>query len=281
MGLTSDQVSCRALVELTQTTEPRFAGGVSAITCPVVPRNTAPVRANSLMTEKLVASYDVNGCARTWLDTVRADLLRRVHVLQEYYKVTTTINGPAASAADAPDSKSPFQPLRFTPGTEECRRRFATLIGLDTVKEQIRRTLVYPTMFPLLYNTRKLPNILLYGPPGTGKTFIMQAAANELQTSRLRVLVYSVTGDQLKGSFFGQSEKNIRALYEAASAAACECQLSRTDGEAVSLIVLDEVESLAPDRNNDPTGLAATTVNALLQVRGVHSCYTLVMLLRH
>jgi SpoVK/Ycf46/Vps4 family AAA+-type ATPase len=204
-----------------------------------------------------------------WLFDEQQRCLHAVEILQLLYRRSVQ-PAPSAKSRDDKDTVDEtacdrFQPIRFEPGTEECRLFFDTVVGMDDVKHQIRRGLIHPLVQPRLYPSTRLPNILLYGPPGTGKTHVMTAAANELQqTEGLRILVYSVTADQLKGAYFGESEKNIRALYDCASAAACRFQTPST--RVYAMVMIDEVDAVAPNRAVDNTGLAATTVNALLQV---------------
>jgi peroxin-6 len=51
--------------------------------------------------------------------------------------------------------------------------------------------------------------VLLYGPPGTGKTLMAKAAATECSLNFL-----SVKGPELLNMYVGESEKNVRDLFE-------------------------------------------------------------------
>ena len=63
---------------------------------------------------------------------------------------------------------------------------FADVGGLDSVKEEIKKAIVYPFKHPeiyKMYGKKAGEGILLYGPPGCGKTFIARAAAGECNAS--------------------------------------------------------------------------------------------------
>ncbi|CAI0379086.1 unnamed protein product [Linum tenue] len=78
--------------------------------------------------------------------------------------------------------------------------------------------------------------ILLYGPPGTGKTLIARAIASETGAA-----FFCVNGPEIMSKMSGESEKNLRDLFEQAEA------------KAPSIIFMDEIDSIAPGmRENTP-----------------------------
>lgn len=93
-----------------------------------------------------------------------------------------------------------------------------------------------------------------------------KAAINELSVvdTGVEVLFFSQTAAELKGKYFGESEKNINALFDKARNAAAE-RAKESGNKVTSIVFLDEVETLAGKRTDDPSGLMTTTVNALLQ----------------
>lgn len=164
-----------------------------------------------------------------------------------------------------------FSPLIFSEGSEECKTWFNTIVGLSDVKKAFTDAFINPLKYPRLYGG--VPKgLLLYGPPGVGKTAIVKAAINELQSqSDIKILFYAPTAGQLKGKYFGESEKSIRSLFECASKKACE-ETKEEKSKVISVIFLDEVEALASRRDKDSTGFMTTTVNALLTaIEGVES----------
>lgn len=89
--------------------------------------------------------------------------------------------------------------------------------------------------------------MLLYGPPGTGKTFLVSQLAT---CWSLRII--SVKGPELLAKYIGQSEENVRNLFNRAlSAKPC-------------VLFFDEFDSLAPKRGHDSTGVTDRVVNQLL-----------------
>jgi hypothetical protein len=74
----------------------------------------------------------------------------------------------------------------------------------------MRKSFIDPLLYPNLYG-KISKGLLLYGPPGVGKTFVVKAAINELQKAgEITVLFYAPITGQLKGKFFGETERNIK-----------------------------------------------------------------------
>jgi transitional endoplasmic reticulum ATPase len=73
--------------------------------------------------------------------------------------------------------------------------------------------------------------VLLFGPPGTGKTLIAKAVANESGAN-----FYSIQGPEIMSKYYGQSEERLREKFEDA------------EKNAPSLLFIDELDSIAPKR---------------------------------
>jgi len=167
-----------------------------------------------------------------------------------------------------------IQPLVFNKGSSNCLF-FSDVAGLNEEKKTFEASLIYPLMYPNLYPKRS-KGILLYGPPGTGKTYIVKAAVNELQQiggKSVGVLFFAPSPGDLKGKYVGETEKRIEEIFTCASRAACNHELDCKNGKKyISIIFMDEADAIAPDRDEDPTGLAANSVNTLLQMMdGINS----------
>ena len=54
-----------------------------------------------------------------------------------------------------------------------------------------------------------LKGVLFYGPPGCGKTLLAKAIANECQANFI-----SVKGPELLTMWFGESESNVREIFD-------------------------------------------------------------------
>ncbi|XP_014227870.1 peroxisome assembly factor 2 isoform X1 [Trichogramma pretiosum] len=118
--------------------------------------------------------------------------------------------------------------------------------GLAELKREIMRRIEMPL---LNISGMNRSGLLLYGPPGTGKTLLAKAVATECQLHFL-----SVKGPELLNMYVGQSEKNVRQVFERARAA------------SPSIIFFDELDSLAPNRgrSGDSGGVMDRVVSQLL-----------------
>ncbi|CAG4954125.1 unnamed protein product [Parnassius apollo] len=131
--------------------------------------------------------------------------------------------------------------------------------GLDKLKKELLKTIEFPIKYPHLFknSTLKRSGILLYGPPGCGKTLVAKAVSTELNVSFL-----SVKGPELLNMYIGQSEENVRKVFESARAS------------SPCIVFLDELDALAPRRGaaGDSGGASDRVVSQLLaEVDGVTS----------
>ncbi len=103
---------------------------------------------------------------------------------------------------------------------------------IHKVREMIELPLKHPELFKTLgINPPK--GVLLYGPPGTGKTLIAKAVANESGAS-----FFSIQGPEIMSKFYGETEERLRGIFEKAAQ------------EAPSIIFIDELDSIAPKRDD-------------------------------
>ncbi|XP_078482983.1 peroxisomal ATPase PEX6-like isoform X2 [Ciona intestinalis] len=122
--------------------------------------------------------------------------------------------------------------------------------GLEDVKTHILDTIQLPMDHPELAGTGlNRSGVLLYGPPGTGKTLLAKAVASQCALSFL-----SVKGPELINMYVGQSEANVRRVFQKArDAAPC-------------VVFFDELDALAPNRgrSGDSGGVMDRVVSQLL-----------------
>lgn len=156
---------------------------------------------------------------------------------------------------------------------------FNDIIGLFNEKKILRTSFLNPLTYPNIY-PKLGSGILFYGFPGTGKTFIAKAAVNQLQieNKNVSVLFFTPTGAELKGKFVGETEKNIKKMFACASQRADECEANQnqdadTKKKYISIVFIDEFDSIAGSRDDDPSGLKANAVNTLLQMMDGISSY--------
>eukprot|EP00127_Corallochytrium_limacisporum_P004987 Clim_evm10s196 gene=Clim_evmTU10s196 len=130
--------------------------------------------------------------------------------------------------------------------------------GMEKVKEEILDLVELPLQRPELFaGGLSRSGVLLYGPPGTGKTLVAKAVATECNLNFL-----SVKGPELINMYIGQSEKNIRQIFE------------RGRNAAPCVIFFDELDSLAPARgkSGDSGGVMDRIVSQLLaEIDGMDS----------
>ncbi|KCZ71917.1 AAA family ATPase, CDC48 subfamily [Candidatus Methanoperedens nitroreducens] len=116
-------------------------------------------------------------------------------------------------------------------------------IGL--IREMIELPLRHPELFQKL-GIDPPKGVLLHGPPGTGKTMIAKAVANETDANFV-----SISGPEIMSKYYGESEKQIREIFEEA------------EKTAPTIIFIDEIDSIAPKRE-DVTGEVERRVVAQL-----------------
>jgi len=106
--------------------------------------------------------------------------------------------------------------------------------GLAQEIRRIREMIELPLRYPVLFERLGIDppkGVLLAGPPGTGKTLIARAVAYETAAH-----FFHINGPEVINKFYGQSEANLRSVFEEASA------------HTPSVIFIDEIDALAPKR---------------------------------
>ncbi|KAG1843615.1 AAA-domain-containing protein [Suillus subalutaceus] len=123
--------------------------------------------------------------------------------------------------------------------------------GLSRVKNEILDTIQLPLEHPELFieGLKKRSGILLYGPPGTGKTLLAKAVATSCSLN-----FFSVKGPELLNMYIGESEANVRRIFQ------------RARDAKPCVIFFDELDSVAPKRGNqgDSGGVMDRIVSQLL-----------------
>jgi len=100
------------------------------------------------------------------------------------------------------------------------------------IREMIELPLRYPEVFERL-GIDAPKGVLLYGPPGCGKTLIARAIAHETEAS-----FFSISGPEIIHKFYGESEAHLRKIFEEATR------------KGPSILFLDEIDAIAPRREN-------------------------------
>jgi transitional endoplasmic reticulum ATPase len=121
--------------------------------------------------------------------------------------------------------------------------------GLQNEIQRVREMVELPMKHPQIFKKLGIEppqGVLLHGPPGTGKTLLAKAVANETSAS-----FFSIAGPEIISKYYGESEQQLREIFEDAK------------DESPSIIFIDELDSIAPKRE-DVTGEVERRVVAQL-----------------
>lgn len=124
--------------------------------------------------------------------------------------------------------------------------------GLEDVKRELKETVQYPVQYAdkfLFFGMDAAKGVLFYGPPGCGKTLLAKAIANECNANFI-----SVKGPELLTMWFGESEANIRDLFDKARQA------------SPCVIFFDEMDSIAKARGSGGGGASEAGDRVINQI---------------
>ncbi|ORZ33552.1 AAA ATPase [Catenaria anguillulae PL171] len=171
-------------------------------------------------------------------DTIDAEVLDSLAVTMENFRFALGAGNPSA--------------LRETV-VEVPTVTWNDVGGLEKVKQELQETVQYPVEHPekfLKFGMNPSKGVLFYGPPGCGKTLLAKAIANECQANFI-----SIKGPELLTMWFGESEANVRDVFDKARAA------------APCVMFFDELDSVAKARGNsagDAGGAGDRVLNQIL-----------------
>jgi len=171
-------------------------------------------------------------------DTIDAEVMALLAVTQENFRFALGAGNPSA--------------LRETV-VEVPNVSWSDIGGLESVKRDLKELVQYPVEHPekfLKFGMSPSKGVLFYGPPGCGKTLLAKAIANECQANFI-----SVKGPELLTMWFGESESNVRDIFDKARAA------------SPCILFFDELDSIAKSRggsSGDGGGAADRVINQVL-----------------
>ncbi|XP_037417638.1 cell division control protein 48 homolog D-like [Triticum dicoccoides] len=171
-------------------------------------------------------------------DTIDAEILNSMAVTNDHLKTALVGTNPSA--------------LRETV-VEVPNVSWTDIGGLDGVKRELQETVQYPVEHPKKFEKFGMSpskGVLFYGPPGCGKTLLAKAIANECQANFI-----SIKGPELLTMWFGESEANVREIFDKARQS------------APCVLFFDELDSIATQRGGrvgDAGGAADRVLNQLL-----------------
>ncbi len=149
------------------------------------------------------------------------------------------LSGSGFPSTDAPEDKP-----------ERPQQTFASIGGMEHLKEEIRMKIIHPLKHPELFRAygKKIGGgVLLYGPPGCGKTLLSRATAGEIGANFFGIGLHDVLD-----MWMGNSEKQLHQLFETARR------------NAPSVLFFDEIDALAADRRDLRGSAGRTLINQFL-----------------
>uniref|UniRef100_A0A6U4WZ82 Cell division cycle protein 48 n=1 Tax=Hemiselmis andersenii TaxID=464988 RepID=A0A6U4WZ82_HEMAN len=171
-------------------------------------------------------------------DTIDAEVLDSMAVSNEHFRTALGSTNPSA--------------LRETV-VEVPNVTWDDIGGLDATKRELQETVQYPVMYPeqfAKFGMNPSRGVLFYGPPGCGKTLLAKAIANECQSNFI-----SIKGPELLTMWFGESESNVREIFDKARQS------------APCVLFFDELDSIARARGSsggDAGGAGDRVMNQML-----------------
>lgn len=171
-------------------------------------------------------------------ETIDAAVLDLMAVTQDHFRYAMSIQSPSS--------------LRETV-VEVPNTTWDDIGGLEEVKAELQEMVQYPIEYPEKYEKfgqQPSKGVLFYGPPGCGKTLLAKAIANECQANFI-----SIKGPELLTMWFGESEANVRNIFDKARQA------------APCILFFDELDSIAKARGGsmgDAGGASDRVINQIL-----------------
>ena len=119
---------------------------------------------------------------------------------------------------------------------------------IQRVREMVELPLRHPELFQRL-GIEPPKGVLLLGPPGCGKTLLAKAVASESDAN-----FFSINGPEIMSKFYGESEARLREIFQ------------KAEENAPSIIFIDEIDAIAPKREEVTGEVERRVVAQLLAV---------------
>lgn len=171
-------------------------------------------------------------------ETIDAEILDAMAVTQEHFRFAMGQTNPSSlreTVVEIPDVT------------------WDDIGGLEDVKKNLQEMILYPIEHPDKFHKfgmQPSKGVLFYGPPGCGKTLLAKAVAHECSSNFI-----SIKGPELLTMWFGESEANVREVFDKAR------------GAAPCVLFFDELDSVGIARGSsqgDAGGAGDRVLNQLL-----------------
>ena len=195
----------------------------------------APIEPLRIMgAEEFLTEY-LDGALMTKGDTIPISVMgRRIDLVV----ISTNPSGPViinnSTEILVSEESSKAVEIAKSGGQDASSITYEDIGGLGDAVSRVREMIELPLRHPELFKRLGVEapkGVLLHGPPGTGKTLLAKAVANETNSS-----FYTIGGPEIMSKYHGESEERLRNVFEQA------------EKNAPSIIFIDEVDSIAPKR---------------------------------
>ena len=169
------------------------------------------------------------------LPVVSGDLVRATLFGSQFQDFIVSSASPEGVVIIRPETRIRIEGQKGE-SVEKAHISYEDIGGLDKAIQRVREMIELPLRHPQLFDSVGIEppkGVLLHGPPGCGKTLLARAVANETDAA-----FFSISGPEVIHKFYGESERHLREIFEQAGQ------------KAPSIIFLDEIESIAPKREN-------------------------------
>jgi transitional endoplasmic reticulum ATPase len=182
--------------------------------------------------EEFLSEY-LNGTLMTKGDTIPINVMgRRVDLVV----ISTSPSGPViiTNSTEIIVSEESSKAEQISKQGENASITYEDIGGLGDAVARVREMIELPLRHPELFKRLGVEapkGVLLHGPPGTGKTLLAKAIANETNSN-----FYTIGGPEIMSKYHGESEERLRNVFEQA------------EKNAPSIVFIDEIDSIAPKR---------------------------------
>jgi transitional endoplasmic reticulum ATPase len=200
--------------------------------------------------EEYLAEY-LNGTLMTKGDTVPISVMgRRIDLVV----ISTHPSGPViiSDTTDILVSEESSKAVQISKEGTISSITYEDIGGLGDAVARVREMIELPLRHPELFKRLGVEapkGVLLHGPPGTGKTLLAKAVANETNSN-----FFTIGGPEIMSKYHGESEERLRNVFQEA------------EKNAPSIIFIDEIDSIAPKREEVTGEVERRIVAQLLSV---------------